>query len=145
MAPAKMSTREAHYIWRPGVFLGLLHRNPVPRTYPAFRLPKAQQDYSLCKEQWETSWPTNQVPRGCPGTTCKQALPKDSSFWQREVSGHQIRAFYRKQEWVVYFTGLRSTKGSRTREEEKQELDVVFKLHLEATVNLVQVSSPQLH
>lgn len=35
--------------------------------------------------------------------------------------------------------GLRSSKGPRDREEEKQELDVGFKLHPEATVNLVQV------
>lgn len=38
--------------------------------------------------------------------------------------------------------GLRSTKGTTDREEEKQELDAGFKLHPEAKVNLVQASSP---
>lgn len=55
-----------------------------PRTYQDFRPPKAQQANSQCRGWRNTSWPVIRVPRGCPGTTCKQALPKNSSFWQRE-------------------------------------------------------------
>lgn len=40
------------------------------------------------------------------------------------------------------FHATQEHQGTRVREEEKQELDVGFKLHQEATVSLVQVSPP---
>lgn len=54
----------------------MLHRYPELGTILAFRLPKAQQDNVQGREEWDTHWPLNQVPRGCLGTTCKQVLPK---------------------------------------------------------------------